>query len=64
MNARRLLYAALVLLLLVHQDFWNWYDTAKIFGLPSGFVYHVVFCVAVAVVMSLLLRLDRTIEPD
>lgn len=60
MIARRLLYAALVALLLLHQDFWNWQEPTTLLGLPGGFVYHVAYCGFVAVVMALLLRLDRT----
>ena len=64
MNVRRLLYAVLGLLLLLHQDVWNWYEARMTLGLPSGFVYHVAFCGVVAVVMALLLRLDRTTDNE
>jgi len=64
MIARRLLYSALVLLLLLHQDFWNWHAPSTTLGLPGGFVYHVAFCGVVSVVMALLLRLDRTTGGD
>lgn len=64
MNTRRLLYAALALLLLLHQDFWNWNALSWTLGLPTGFLYHVVFCGIVAVVMGLLLNHDRRTGHD
>ena len=64
MIARRLLYAALVALLFLHQDVWNWYEPATLLGLPAGFVYHVAFCGLVAVVMALLVGLDRKARSD
>lgn len=36
-----------VLLLLLHQDFWNWTSEEIIFwGMPIGLFYHAVFSVA------------------
>lgn len=56
MNARGVLYAALVLTAVLHQDFWLWNDARMVLGLPVGLTYHVVYCLAVAVLMALLVR--------
>ena len=53
---RKTLYLALIALYLMHKDFWNWPNSALVFGLPVGLVYHVAFCVAVAVLMALLVK--------
>jgi hypothetical protein len=59
MMTRRLLYAALALLALLHQDVWNWDALRWTLGLPAGLTYHVGFCLAVSIVMAALVRLDR-----
>ena len=53
---RRLLYAALLLAFFLRHDLWLWDDARLIAGLPVGLGYHVLFCVAVAAVMALLVR--------
>ena len=55
----RLLIALLGLLLVAHQDVWNWDELVWIGPLPLGFAYHLAFCVAVAVVMWALVRHER-----
>lgn len=38
---RRLLYAALAAMVLLHHDFWYWNDATLVFGfLPVGVAYH------------------------
>lgn len=59
MNARRLLLAVLALLLVLHQDFWNWHELGWFAGLPSGFAYHLGFCLAASLAMAALLRVER-----
>ncbi len=55
MVKRRLLYAALLLAALLHQDFWFWSDRTLVFGvLPIGLLYHVVYTLAVVGLMWLL----------
>lgn len=49
-----LLYAALVVLYLLHNDLWLWNDSRLVFGLPAGLAYHIAFCVATSVVLALL----------
>jgi Protein of unknown function (DUF3311) len=53
---RRVLYAALIGLLVLHNDFWLWNDSRRILGLPLGLIYHVLYCVAASVLMALLVR--------
>lgn len=48
------LYAALAVLYLLHNDLWLWHDPRLVLGLPVGLLYHVAFCVATAVVLTLL----------
>ena len=48
------LYAALVVLYLLHNDLWLWDDPRLVLGHPVGLLYHVVFCVAASVVLTLL----------
>ena len=59
MLTRILLTFAVLALYALHQDVWNW-RTARplLFGfLPIGLTYHAGFCLAAAVLMSMLTRL-------
>ena len=38
------------MLLILHQDVWNWNDATMVLGLPVGLTYHVGLCVLAAVV--------------
>lgn len=51
-----LLYAVLGLLAVLRIDLWLWTDPTRVLGLPVGMTYHVVYCLAVAGVMWLLVR--------
>jgi len=55
-GVRVLLYAALVVAYLLHNDLWLWTDTRTVFALPVGLTYHVVYCLVVAALMALLVR--------
>lgn len=50
------LYAALLLLALLHNDLWLWNDGRLVFGLPVGLVYHIAFCAVTALVFLLIVR--------
>jgi len=52
------LYGALLLLYLLHNDVWWWNDSKLLFGLPIGMSWHVLLCLAAALVMALLVRRD------
>ena len=46
-----------VVVLLLHQDFWFWGDRGLVFGfLPVGLAYHVGYTLAVVALMVLLVR--------
>ncbi len=64
MTTRRLLYAALALLAVLHQDFWHWDSLRWFAGLPAGLAYHIGFCLVVSGVMLALVRLDRNDDSD
>lgn len=56
---RKTVFIALILLLLVlHQDFWNWREYQPLlFGfLPIGLTYHAAYAVACSVLLWLLTR--------
>jgi hypothetical protein len=55
-RARRLVYAGLALLYLLHNDLWFWDDPRPVLGLPVGLTYHIAYCAAAAVLMALLVR--------
>ena len=65
-----LLYAALVVLYLLHNDLWLWNDPRLVLGLPAGLAYHIGFCIATAVVLTLLVihawpdHLDSETPPE
>jgi hypothetical protein len=53
--------AALILLVIVvmllHQDFWNWKDRTLVFGfLPVGLAYHAGYAIVASLTMALLVR--------
>ena len=52
------LYAATIMLIVLHQDWWNWSKVdPRWFGfLPVGLWYHALFCVAAAVLLALFVR--------
>jgi len=58
MRAKRqtLLYAALLLLFVLHNDLWWWNDPQRVLGLPIGLTFHIGLCLASALVMGLLSR--------
>jgi hypothetical protein len=49
------LYLLTVVLIVLHQDFWNWKTVnPMLFGfMPVGLWYHAAFCVAAAVLLAL-----------
>jgi hypothetical protein len=49
-----LLLALTLLLIVLHQDFWNWGKVDAVFGfLPVGLWYHAIFCVAASILLAL-----------
>ena len=57
MNKKTLVYLAILLLAILHQDFWFWDDPALVFGsLPVGLAYHVFYSIAAAALWALAVR--------
>ncbi len=50
------LYLALALLYLLHNDLWLWNDGRLVLGLPVGLTYHVLYCLATAGLLALLVK--------
>jgi len=55
-SMRGLLYAALFVLYLLHNDLWYWNDARLVLGLPIGLFYHFAFSVATSLLMLLLVK--------
>ena len=55
-GVRYVLYGAVGLLYLLHDDFWFRYDPRPILGLPAGLAYHLGYCLVAAALMALLVR--------
>ena len=57
MKKKNLVYFAILLLTVLHQDFWLWDDSTLVFGvLPAGLAYHVFYSIAAAAVWALAVR--------
>lgn len=54
---RGLLYAALALMILLHNDLWFYDDGSLVLGLPVGLAYHIGYCVASSLLMLLFVKL-------
>jgi hypothetical protein len=49
------LYAALLILVPLHHDFWLWDDSSLLLGfLPVGLAYHALYCIVTSLLMYLL----------
>jgi hypothetical protein len=54
---RWLVPAAILFLVILHQDFWLWTDKTLVFGsIPIGLAYHIAYSVAASLVMWLMVR--------
>ena len=53
---KSLLYFALALLFILHNDLWYWNDPQLVMGLPIGLFYHIAYCGAASVLMYLLIK--------
>ena len=54
---KKAVYAALMALGVLHQDFWLWNSTTLVFGfLPVGLAYHAVYSLMAAFLWYLALR--------
>jgi hypothetical protein len=56
-RARRLFFAALITLAVLHHDFWLWNNDRLLFGfLPVGLAYHIGFSMAAAALWLAAIR--------
>ena len=56
---------AVLLLYLLHQDFWFWRDARLVFGfLPIGLAYHALYCLACTALMWALVKFAWPTELD
>ena len=53
---RGLLYCLLVLLFLLHNDFWFWEAPQLVLGVPVGLLYHIGFCLVAMVLMAAFVK--------
>jgi hypothetical protein len=54
---KKILCGAVLLLAVLHQDCWFWYDTRLVLGfVPVGLAYHVGYCFMASLVMALLVK--------
>ena len=51
-----ILYCLLVLLFLLHNDFWFWKTPQLVWGVPIGLLYHIGFCLVAAVLMAAFVK--------
>lgn len=51
-----LLYGLLVLLFVLHNDFWLWDNAQIVLGIPVGLLYHIVYCFVVTLLMAIIVK--------
>lgn len=50
------LYFLLVLLFLLHNDFWLWGTPQLVLGVPVGLLYHIGYCIVATLLMAVLVK--------
>ena len=51
-----LLYGLLVLLFVLHNDFWLWDNAQIVLGIPVGLLYHIVYCFVATILMAIIVK--------
>jgi hypothetical protein len=66
MFKKSLLSLLVLLVFLLHQDYWNWKQTEPlVFGfLPVGLAYHAGYAILAAIMMALLVKFAWPTELD
>jgi hypothetical protein len=54
--ARYALYSTLVVMYVLHNDFWLWSDGRIVLGLPVGLLYHIIYAAVTSVLLFLIVR--------
>lgn len=53
---RGVLYGLLVLLFLLHNDFWFWKTPQLVLGMPVGLLYHIGYCITATLLMAAFVK--------
>ncbi|MEM9444547.1 MAG: DUF3311 domain-containing protein [Verrucomicrobiota bacterium] len=54
---RWMIYVGLVVLFILHQDFWFWDDATLVFGVfPVGLFYHIMYSVVAGCMWALAIK--------
>ena len=62
---KKFLYGGLILLAVLHQDFWWWNDATLVFGfLPIGLAYHAAYSVVAGLTWYLILTYAWPVEVE
>lgn len=51
-----MLYCLLVVLFLLHNDFWFWKTPQLVLGVPIGLLYHIGYCLVAAGLMAAFVK--------
>ena len=55
---KTVLWILIAILIVAHQDFWNWNDSTLVFGfIPIGLAYHMAISMAAGIVWFLMCNL-------
>ena len=47
---------AIIVLYLLHNDFWLWDRPTFMLGIPIGLLYHIGFCIVTSILMMVLVK--------
>ena len=47
---------AIIVLYLLHNDFWLWDQPTLMLGIPVGLLYHIGFCIVTSILMMMLVK--------
>ena len=51
-----ILFLSLIVLYLLHNDFWLWNNPNLVLGIPASLFYHVLFCIVAFLLMFMLVN--------
>jgi len=51
-----LLFTALFVLFIFHNDLWLWHDPTLVMGIPTGLLYHILYCLVASLLFAALVR--------
>lgn len=63
MNKKGIILIAFLILLVLHQDFWNWDNANLVFGfIPVGLFYHACYSLVAAGFWAIVMKVAWPIE--